>query len=71
MESELTCYKSVFQKLGVETTPAGNLLVLEGSRILFPRGERKKILEKLHEFHSTQDQMFRIAKGALYWPTLK
>ena len=30
----------------------------------------KKDLQ-LHEFRSSQDQMFRIAKQTLYWPTLK
>ena len=71
MEFDLTCYYSVFSKLGIEVTPAGNLVILEGTRILVPRGERKRILGILHEFHSTKDQMFRIAKGTLYWPTMK
>ena len=71
MESDLTCYKSVFQKLGVENTPAGDLVILEGTRIVVPLGDRKRILVQLHEFHSTQDQMYRIAKQTMFWPTLK
>ena len=71
MKPDLRCYKSVFKDLSIEPTPAGNLVILEGSRIVIPLQDRKQILEQLQKFHSSQDQMYRIAKQTLFWPTLK
>ena len=43
-------------------------LVLHGSRIVVPRGERKSVLDRLHDAHLGEERTLRRARGSVYWP---
>ena len=47
-EMDLTSYKSVFNKLSLEDTPAGQLISLEGQRVVVPLQARQDILNTLN-----------------------
>ena len=54
-ENDLSPYKLVFNNLRTEETPAGQLILLEGHRVVIPLLARQDILTTLHEYHSTSD----------------
>ena len=62
----LSSYKSVFEKLGLEDTPAGQLVVMEGNRVVIPLIAHQGFLTALQEYHSSGDSMFRLARTAVY-----
>ena len=68
---DLTSYKSVLDNLSLENTPAGQLVILEGCRVVIPLLARQSILVILHEYHSSGQSMIRLAKTCIYWPTMK
>ena len=68
---DLSPYKSGFNNLSTEDTPAGQLILLEGHRVLIPLLARQEILTTLHKYHSTYDSMFRLARNSIFWPTMK
>ena len=64
-------YGSVWDDLSVEKLPPGNVVLLQGVRVVVPGGYRKVVLEALHEYHQTADAMVRLGKTLIYWPTFK
>ena len=64
-------YKSVFGDLSLQETPSGPIVILQGTRVVIPISARKDVVASLHDYHSTSDAMFRLAKTTLFWPTLK
>ena len=48
-DMDLSSFKSVFNKLGLEDTPAGQLVVLEGNSVVVPLPSQQDILTTLHE----------------------
>ena len=58
-------YKSLWDSLSVL---GDTLLVLDGSRIVVPRSERKTVLEKMHISHPGIGRTRQLAQQLYYWP---
>ena len=56
--------------MGVEDTAKGPVVVIGGSRVMIPRGGRKKLLEVLHETHMGEGSMIATARRVWWWPSM-
>ena len=45
--------------------------MLDGRRILVPKGARKNIIRELHRAHSGLTKTFKMAKQLYFWPNMK
>ena len=68
---DLSPYKSIWGDLSVQELPLGDVVLLQGVRVVVTREFRKTVLGTLHEFHQSADAMFRLAKSLVFWPTMK
>jgi len=64
MAHPATLFKHVWGDLSVE----GNLMILEGNRIIPPRGERARLLETMHIGHAGIVKTKQLARSLYYWP---
>ena len=48
--------------MGVEETAKGPVVIIGGTRIMIPRGVRKKLLALLHETHLGEGSMIATAR---------
>ena len=68
---DMSPYKSIWGDLSVQEPPLGDVVILQGVRVLVPWEFRKTVLVALHEFHQSADAMFWLAKSLVFWPTMK
>merc|ERR1711891_83116 len=61
---------SMQQVMGVEETAKGPVVMVEGTRIMIPRGARKRLLALLHETHLSEGAMIATARQVWWWPSM-
>ena len=61
---------SLEDELGVEDTAKGPVVMIGGTRIMIPRGTRKRLLALLHETHLGEGSMIATARCLWYWPSM-
>merc|ERR1711888_375522 len=59
---------AVQQVMGVEETAGGPVVMVEGTRLMVPRGARKQMLTLLHESHLAEGAMLSTARRLWWWP---
>jgi len=47
------------------------LILLDGRRIIVPKGARRSIIDELHRAHSGLTKTYKIATQLFYWPSMK
>ena len=57
-------YKALRDRLSV----VDNLILLDSTRIVLPKGCIKSVIQRLHEGHPGQEKTLRLASGLFYWP---
>ena len=62
---------SLEDKLGVEDMAKGPVVMVGGTRIMIPRGARKRLLALLHETHLGEGSMIATARRLWYWPSMR
>ena len=50
-------YSPVFESLSVEDSPNGCIILMDGIKILIPKASRPKMLNLLHSYHSSLEQL--------------
>ena len=58
------------QVMGIEETAKGPVVMVEGTRVMIPRGARKQMLALLHESHLAEGAMIATARRLWWWPGL-
>merc|ERR1711888_369978 len=56
--------------MGVEETTKGPVVMVEGTRIMVPKGARKRLLALLHESHLGEGAMIATARRLWWWPAM-
>ena len=64
-------YRQTFNRLSIQETGERELLLLDSTRIVIPRGARKAILNELHRAHSGMTKTFKTAEQLFYWPGMR
>ena len=54
--------------MGIEETAKGPVVMVEGTRVMIPRGARKQMLALLHESHLAEGAMIATARRLWWWP---
>ena len=57
--------------MGVEDTPSGPLVMVDGSRVMVPASERRRLVELLHSTHLSDRTMLETARRIWYWSGMK
>ena len=66
---ELRIIEGSLKDLSTYKTENGHEIILKnGSEVLIPPGDRKRILGLLHRTHLETESMKRIARGKFFWP---
>jgi hypothetical protein len=60
-------YQNVWDQLGLLDEEENTLMVMQGSRIIVPQGQWRRLLKLLHTPHCRTDKTIRTAKFAYYW----
>ena len=61
----------MFNRLAVEDTAAGQVVVMDDNRVVVPEQMRRELLEMLHQYHQSSEQMLALATKRWYLPELK
>lgn len=61
-------YAKVWDELSIYKAGAGDILVLDGHRIVVPKDARKSILESMHRGHCGMLKTIQLARASVYWP---
>ena len=64
-------YSPVFESLSVEDSPNGCIILMDGIKILIPKNSRPKMLNLLHSYHSSLEQLTTQGTNRWFWPTIK
>ena len=62
---------SISTQLSVDKLGEEDVIMLDGSRILVPRGARKNIIKELHRAHSGLTKIYKTAKQLYFWSHMK
>lgn len=63
-------YTKVWSAISILTMASGGeILVLDGSRIIPPEGVRSQLLDNVHRGHQGQSKSLELARSRYYWPS--
>ena len=62
---------SLQDEMGVEEMAKGPVVIIGGTRIMIPRGARKRLLALLHETHLGEGSMSATARRLWWWPSMR
>ena len=63
-------HASILAVMGMEETPRGPILLVEGSRIVVPTTERRRLVELLHSTHLSDRSMIKTARRLWWWTSM-
>ena len=62
---------SISTQLSLDKLGEADVIMLDGSRIVVPRGARKNIIKELHHAHLGLTKTYKTAKQLYFWPNMK
>ena len=64
-------YSPIWEKMSIQETECGNVIVHNNCSLIIPKTERKSLLNQLHQYHTGADKAYNLAKQYWYWPAMK
>ena len=62
---------NVCDQLSIEKLGETDVIMLDGRRIVVPKGTRRNIIKELHRAHSGTTKTFKTARQLYFWPNMK